>query len=71
MEDRGNVRILETWHTRLELLPCPDCGRYFAPEKMKPALETFPEIETTWMLCPECRTLRTAAQYCETAGGFS
>ena len=71
MEDRGNVRIIETWHTRVELLSCPDCGRYFAPEKMKLALETFPEIETTWMLCPECRSLRAAAQYNETAGGLA
>ncbi len=61
MEDVGGTRILHKWNTRLELLPCPECGAYFAPRKMAVLEETFPEIKASWMLCPQCRTLKTAA----------
>jgi bidirectional [NiFe] hydrogenase diaphorase subunit len=68
MEDRGGVRLLSNWHTRIERNPCPDCGRYFAPEKMSFLKEMFSEIESLWTLCPECRSKRTARQWLEEAG---
>jgi hypothetical protein len=62
------VRILSNWHTRIERNPCPDCGCYFAPEKMSFLKEMFSEIESLWALCPECRSKRTARQWLEEAG---
>lgn len=68
IEDVGNTRILHKWHTRLELLPCPECGAYFAPQKMAAIEETFPEVKESWMLCPRCRNLKTAAALVGPAG---
>lgn len=65
IEDRGNERILHTWHTTVELHSCPECGRYFAPEPTGFLKDMFPEIENLWALCPECRRQRTARQWIE------
>ncbi|MCR4405605.1 MAG: 2Fe-2S iron-sulfur cluster-binding protein [Anaerolineae bacterium] len=65
IEDRGNKRILHTWHTTVELHKCPQCGKLFAPEPMAFLGEMFPEIEEQWALCPECRRARTAQQWVE------
>ena len=63
MEDRGNVRVLTTWNTRIELDECPSCGRYFLPRNMFFLKDMFPEIETQLTVCPECRNQRTARQW--------
>jgi bidirectional [NiFe] hydrogenase diaphorase subunit len=62
MEDRGNIRILTTWHTQIELNECPECGRYYVPCKMLFLKEMFPEIEAFLTVCPECRIQRTSRQ---------
>jgi bidirectional [NiFe] hydrogenase diaphorase subunit len=63
MEDDGSTRILHNWNTRLALLPCPECGQYFAPAKMAILEETFPEIKDSWTLCPQCRNRKTAGAF--------
>ncbi|MDD3580833.1 MAG: 2Fe-2S iron-sulfur cluster-binding protein [Desulfobacca sp.] len=63
LENRGPVRILYTWHTRVELHPCPQCGRFFAPQAMAFLPQKFPEIDSLWRLCPECRQQRAARQW--------
>jgi bidirectional [NiFe] hydrogenase diaphorase subunit len=71
IEDRGNKRILHTWNTVVELQPCPDCGRFFAPEPMALLKEVLPEVMDLWGVCPECLQRRTARQWveqCETEG---
>ena len=65
IEDRGNKRILHTWHTTIELHTCPQCGKFFAPEPMAFLSEMFPEVEKLWPLCPECRQQRAARQWME------
>lgn len=67
IEDRGHARILHTWHTQVELYPCPGCGRFFAPQKMDFLREKIPGIESLWRLCPECRQQHTAQQWVEQA----
>jgi NADH dehydrogenase/NADH:ubiquinone oxidoreductase subunit G len=71
IEDRGDKRILHTWNTVIELRPCPDCGRFFAPEPMAFVKEMMPEVTDYWGVCPECLRRRTARQWvaqCETEG---
>lgn len=63
MEDKGPWRILHTWHTRVELQPCPQCGRFFVPQEMAFLPEQCPEIESLWRLCPACRQQRAARQW--------
>ena len=60
IEDRGRLRILHTWHTRIELDQCSGCGRYFAPLPMNFVKEMYPEIDRLWHLCPVCRSKQTA-----------
>lgn len=67
MVDRGGIRTLTTWNTQIELIECPDCGRYFVPRKMSFIKEMFPEIEALLTLCPECRNQKTARQWLEDA----
>jgi len=69
MEDQGNQRILHAWRTHIALLRCPDCGRCFTPEPTRFLKEMFPEIETSWDLCPECRQRRTGRQWLSTRKG--
>jgi len=63
IEDRGDKRILHTWHTTVQLDACPECGRFFAPEPMAFIKEEMPEVADLWSLCPDCRRLRTARQW--------
>jgi bidirectional [NiFe] hydrogenase diaphorase subunit len=65
MEDRGNKRILHTWNTVVELRACPECERFFAPERMAFLKERMPEVAELWALCPDCRVARTARQWVE------
>ena len=65
IEDRGNRRILHTWHTTVELHPCPSCGRFFAPQPMAFLAEMLPEVKALWTLCPECRARQTASRWIE------
>ena len=62
MEDRGNVRILSTWNTRVDLHGCVQCGTFFVPEKLKVLKTMFPKIEALWELCPQCRRRLTLRQ---------
>jgi len=66
IEDRGNMRILHTWNTTVELSVCPECGRFFAPESMSFIKDMFPEIKDLWTLCPLCRQHKTARQWLNT-----
>jgi bidirectional [NiFe] hydrogenase diaphorase subunit len=65
VEDRGNKRILHTWNTVVELHPCPECGRFFAPEPMAFLEDAMPEVADAWALCPDCRMVRTSRQWIE------
>lgn len=65
IEDRGNLRLLHTWHTTVELQACPGCGRFFAPRPTAFLREMLPEIADLWTLCPDCRARRTGAQWAE------
>jgi bidirectional [NiFe] hydrogenase diaphorase subunit len=65
IEDRGNLRLLHTWHTTIELQACPRCGRFFAPQPTAFLQEMFPEIQDLWAVCPTCRGQRTAQQWVE------
>jgi bidirectional [NiFe] hydrogenase diaphorase subunit len=67
IEDRGNQRILHTWNTKVELHPCPACGRFYAPKPMALVPETMPEVADLWTLCPDCRRLQTGRQWIEEA----
>ena len=62
MEDRGNMRIFQAWNMRIELNPCPECGRYFAPISMTQVRDMFAEVQDVYILCPDCRNQKTAAQ---------
>lgn len=66
IEDRGSKRILHTWNTTVELHPCPECGRFFAPEPLSFLKEMFPEVTDMWTLCPACRQQRTARHWLDT-----
>jgi NADH dehydrogenase/NADH:ubiquinone oxidoreductase subunit G len=49
-------RILETWHTELELKSCKICGRYFAPKKELEQLKGKVELpEEIFEICMDCR----------------
>jgi bidirectional [NiFe] hydrogenase diaphorase subunit len=63
IEDRGHQRILHTWHTTVELEPCPECGRYFTPQPLAFLKEQMPEVAALWGLCPDCQRRRTAQQW--------
>ena len=65
--DRGNLRLLHTWHTTVELQACPECGRFFAPRPTAFLREMLPEVADLWALCPACRARRTAGQWAEQA----
>jgi len=64
--DDGPLRRMETWHTELQLAPCPACGRPFAPVKqlaeLAQRLGEWPEGEN---ICPQCRRGRTAERLAE------
>lgn len=63
IEDRGNMRILHTWNTTVELSVCPECGRFFAPKPTAFLKEMFPEIEELWDVCPQCRQQITSRKW--------
>ena len=65
IEDRGNERILHTWHTTVTLQPCPSCGRFFVPEPMAFLADMMPEVKALLTLCPSCRMQSTARQWIE------
>jgi formate hydrogenlyase subunit 6/NADH:ubiquinone oxidoreductase subunit I len=65
IEDRGNLRILHTWNTTVELGACSGCGAYFAPAPMAFIQENLPETAQSWDLCPQCRQQATARQFLE------
>jgi ferredoxin len=62
IEDRGNLRILHTWNTTIELQACPACGEFFSPQPMAFIKEMLPETAELWDLCPQCRQRTTARQ---------
>jgi bidirectional [NiFe] hydrogenase diaphorase subunit len=65
IEDRGHQRILHNWNTTVELRPCPECGRFFAPEPTVFLKEMLPETAELWGMCPECLRHRAARQWIE------
>jgi NADH dehydrogenase/NADH:ubiquinone oxidoreductase subunit G len=59
--DRDGVRVMETFHTELAMVPCECCGRPAMPEKMLAYLrERLPEGVPCPALCPSCRQESTA-----------
>lgn len=49
-------RILETWHTELELKSCKVCGKYFAPKKELEQLKGKVELpEEIFEICMDCK----------------
>jgi NADH dehydrogenase/NADH:ubiquinone oxidoreductase subunit G len=49
-------RILETWHTELELKNCKICGKYFVPKKELEELRGKVELpEEILEICMDCR----------------
>jgi bidirectional [NiFe] hydrogenase diaphorase subunit len=71
IEDRGNKRFLHTWNTTVELHPCPECGRFFAPQPTVFLGEILPEVADLWGVCPECHQHRTARQWIEESSPHS
>jgi bidirectional [NiFe] hydrogenase diaphorase subunit len=65
IEDRGHQRILHNWNTTVELHPCPECGRFFAPEPTVFLKEILPETAELWGMCPECLRQRAARRWIE------
>jgi bidirectional [NiFe] hydrogenase diaphorase subunit len=65
IEDRGHKRTLHNWNTTVELRPCPECGRIFAPEPTAFLKEMLPETAELWGVCPECLRHRAARQWIE------
>jgi bidirectional [NiFe] hydrogenase diaphorase subunit len=63
IEDRGSQRILHTWHTTVDLVPCPGCGRFYAPRPLALLAEVHPEVAELWSLCPNCRQAQTSRQW--------
>ncbi len=57
ISDEGGERYLEFWNTRVKLVQCAECGKYFAPGKLLDEVrEKVPAIEDELLsLCPECR----------------
>lgn len=55
MEDRGDLRILHTFNTRIRLNGCTECGAFFVPEKLDVLKAVFSKVEPLWGLCPQCR----------------
>ncbi|MFO8012370.1 MAG: 2Fe-2S iron-sulfur cluster-binding protein [Phycisphaerae bacterium] len=59
--DRDGVRVMETFHTELAMVPCESCGRPAMPGKMLDYLrERLPEGVPCPALCPSCRQESTA-----------
>jgi NADH dehydrogenase/NADH:ubiquinone oxidoreductase subunit G len=61
IEDVGGQRVLEPWHTVVQLQSCPGCGRPFTPEPMSFLRSHVEGIEAVWGLCPACRRRQGAA----------
>ena len=62
--DRDGVRVMETFHTELAMVPCECCGRPAMPEKMLTYLrDRLPEGVPCPALCPACRQESTAQAY--------
>lgn len=56
IKDMFDKRILETWHTELELKSCKICGRYFVPKKELEHLKEKIELpEEIFEICTDCK----------------
>jgi len=56
IKEMFDKRILETWHTELELKSCKICGRYFAPKKELEHLKEKIELpEEIFEICEDCK----------------
>ncbi len=63
IEDMDGQRVLHTWHTRVPLKPCPECGQPYAPEAMEFLRGLVAVSAESWGVCPACRRKKTAAQF--------
>jgi len=66
MEDIGGERIMKSWsNTRVPLVQCECCGKYYAPEELAVStlarLDTPPKEEIA-KICPECRGKQIARE---------
>ncbi|MFQ5867168.1 MAG: 2Fe-2S iron-sulfur cluster-binding protein [bacterium] len=56
IKEMFDKRILETWHTELELKSCKVCGKYFAPKKELEQLKGKIELpEEIFEICMDCK----------------
>jgi bidirectional [NiFe] hydrogenase diaphorase subunit len=63
IEDVDGQRVLHTWHTRVPLQPCPECGQPYAPEPMLFLRDLVTVSAESWSICPACRRKRAAVQF--------
>ena len=62
IEDVDGKRVLHTWHTVVDLKPCPVCGQPYAPEPMEFLQAQVEASEHLWGICPQCRRRQAAVQ---------
>ncbi len=56
IEEKDGYRIMERWHKKSRLIPCPKCGSYYLTEDQLKFLKEktgLPEEELS--ICPSCR----------------
>jgi len=59
--DRAGVRVMETFHSELPMLPCEACGRPAMPATMRAYLRRrLPDHVPVPVVCPSCRRAATA-----------
>ncbi len=66
MEDIGGERVMRSWsNTRVALVLCECCGKYYAPKELAAstlARLDIPLKEEIGKICPECRGKRIARE---------
>ena len=68
VRENGSL-VMKTWKTKLEIAPCPECGRPYAPGRMMEYLKArakkvnMRNISEHMELCPLCRRHIAAANY--------
>jgi ferredoxin len=61
--DKGAVRHIETWKTKLEMVRCEVCGRAYMPVKELEYLQAkLGEQTFLEKVCPMCRKSQTVAR---------
>ncbi len=67
--DRGQVRDLETWQTRLEMIPCAACGHGYLPVREYEYIQARLGHVPLEQICPRCRRRATAERLEVVAAG--